>query len=220
MAITFGDLAQQILQDANRDPSTLLNGAVSGGATYKTAVQRAIVSAIKYMESSLYWAFRKNAVITVLDQTNSVSLPADFESMITVQFNIGNTLYSLRQGFTNSTFEDLLSYYSNSAEQGIPRKYAIFNNTFYIFPLASGDTDFTIYYYQKDIFYPSNDNDVSLWFSDETVDVVRLKAMERFYHDTLQSYEIAQTYSMAVADFEKNLLRKNNLRQNYNIMSV
>lgn len=220
MAITFGDLTQQILEDANRDPSTLLNGAASGGDTYKTAVQRAIVTAIKYMESDLFWAFKQNAVITVLDQTNSISLPADFQSMITAQFNVGNTLYSLRQGFTNATFEDLLSYYNNNAEQGIPKKYAVYNNTFYIYPLASGDTDFTIYYYQKDIFYPVNDNDVSIWFSDATVDLVRMKAMERFYHDTLQSYEIAQTYSMAVADFERNLMRKNNLRQNYNIMSV
>lgn len=218
MAVNFGQLIQQILDDTNRDASTLLNG--SGTSTYKTAVGRAIVTAIKYMESNLYWAFRKNAVITILDQENSVSLPADFSSMITVQFNIGTTLYSLRQGFVNQSFEDVLSYYNNSAEQGIPRKYAIFNNTLYIYPLASGDTDFTIYYYEKDEFYPAVDGDTSIWFSDETVDLVRMKAMERFYHDTLQSSEIANTYSLAVIDFEKNLMRKNNLRQNYNTLSI
>jgi hypothetical protein len=218
MAVNFGQLIQQILDDTNRDASTLLNG--SGTSTYKTAVGRAIVTAIKYMESSLYWAFKKNAVVTILDQENSVSLPADFSSMITVQFTIGNTLYSLREGFTNQTFEDLLAYYNNTAEQGIPRKYAVFNDRMYIYPLASGDTDFTIYYYEKDEFYPAVDEDTSIWFSDATVDLVRMKAMERFYHDTLQSPELAGTYTNAVADFERNLMRKNNLRQTYNTLSI
>lgn len=219
MAVNFGELIQWILDDTNRDASTLLNGGVSI-STYKTAVGRAIVTAIKYMESSLYWAFKKSSVITILNQQNSTPLPADFSSMVTVQFNIGSTLYSLRQGFVDRTFPDLLSYYNNNAEQGTPKGFAIFNDTFYVYPLTSGDTVFTIFYYQKDEFYPAIDTDTSIWFSDETVDLVRMKAMERFYHDTLQSPEIANTYSLAVVDFEKNLMRKNNLRQNYNTLSI
>jgi len=219
MAVNFGQLIQQILDDTNRDASTLLNGGVST-STYKTAVGRAIVTAIKYMESALYWAFKTTSTITILDQEFSTSLPADFSSLVAVQFSIGNTLYSLRQGFINDTLPQVLAYYDNSAEQGVPKKYAIFNDTFYIFPLASGDTVFTLYYYQKDVFYPSVDEDTSIWFNDETVDLVRMKAMERFYHDTLQSPELATTYSLAAIDFEKNLMRKNNLRQNNNVLSI
>src|SRR4249920_1630753 len=207
MAVNFGELIQQILDDTNRDASTLLNGGV---ATYKTAVGRAIVTAIKYMESSLYWAFKTSSMVTILDTQFSTPLPADFSSMVTVQFSIGNVLYSLREGFTDVTFPDLIAFYNNNAQQGIPNKYSIYDNTLYIFPLASGDTDFTLYYYQNDVFYPVVDSDTSIWFSDETVDLVRMKAMERFYHDTLQSSEIATTYSLAVIDFEKNLMRKNN----------
>jgi len=217
MAVNFGQLIQQILDDTNRDASTLLNGGIS---TYKTAVGRAIVTAIKYMESSLYWAFKTSSVVTILDTEYSTALPADFSSLVAIQFSIGNTLYSLRQGFVNETFPDVLSYYDNNAEQGIPKKYALYDNRLYVYPLASGDTDFTIYYYQKDIFYPAVDEDTSIWFADETVDLVRMKAMERFYHDTLQSSEIANTYSLAVIDFEKNLMRKNNLRQNNNVLSI
>ena len=217
MAVNFGELIQQILDDTNRDASTLLNGGV---ATYKTAVGRAIVTAIKYMESSLYWAFKTSSMVTILDTQFSTPLPADFSSMVTVQFSIGNVLYSLREGFTDVTFPDLIAFYNNNAQQGIPNKYSIYDNTLYIFPLASGDTDFTLYYYQKDVFYPVVDSDTSIWFSDETVDLVRMKAMERFYHDTLQSSEIATTYSLAVIDFEKNLMRKNNLRQNFNTLSI
>jgi hypothetical protein len=219
MTINFGQLTQQILDDTNRDGATLLNGG-SSNSTYETAVQRAIVTAIKYMESSLYWAFKTVTNITVLDTAFSTPLPANFSSLVAVQFTIGNVLYSLRQGFTNQTFPDVLSYFNNTAEQGIPRKYAIFNNTFYIHPLAAGDTVFTIYYYQKDEFYPAVDEDTSIWFADETVDLVRMKAMERFYHDTLQSPELAGAYSTAAADFERNLMRKNNLRQNNNILSI
>lgn len=219
MAVNFGQLIQQILDDTNRDASTLLNGGVSI-STYKTAVGRAIVTAIKYMESSLYWAFKTSSVVTILDREYSVELPADFSSMVTVQFSIGNVFYSLREGFTNVTFPELLAFYNNNAQQGIPNKYAIYDNRLYIFPLASGDTPFTIYYYQKDVFYPAVDEDTSIWFNDETVDLVRMKAMERFYHDTLQSPELANTYSAAASDFAGNLMRKNNLRQNFNTLSI
>jgi hypothetical protein len=218
MAVNFGQLIQQILDDTNRDASTLLNG--SGTSTYKTAVGRAIVTAIKYMESSLYWAFKTSSVVTILDREYSVDLPADFSSMVTVQFSIGNVLYSLREGFTNVTFPELLAFYNNNAQQGIPNKYAIYDSRLYVFPLVSGDTPFTIYYYQKDVFYPAVDEDTSIWFNDETVDLVRMKAMERFYHDTLQSPHLASPYSAAVNDFERNLMRKNNLRQNFNTLSI
>lgn len=218
MAVNFGQLTQQILDDTNRDGSTLLNGNTT--STYTTAVQNAIVTAIKYVENTLYWAYKTSAQITINKAINNTSLPADFSSMITIQFSVGNGLYSLRQGFLNITFEDLIALYENTAETGIPRQYAIFNDTLYIFPTAGADTTFTIYYYQKDIFYPAVPSDTSIWFGDETIDLVRMKAMERFYHDTLQAPELANTYSLAVLDFEKNLMRKNNMRQNYNIMSI
>jgi len=218
MAVTFGALIDQILEDTNRDGATLLNGSLS--STYRTAVGRAIVTAIKYVESSLYWAYKTNTNVTITTALNSIALPPDFSSIITVQFNIGNSLYSLRQGFLNITFEDLIALYQNSAETGIPRQYALFNNTLYVYPTVGADTVFTVWYYQKDITYPVTDSDTSIWFGDETVDLVRMKAMERFYHDTLQSSEIANTYSLAVIDFEKNLMRKNNQRQNYNVMSI
>jgi hypothetical protein len=218
MAVTFGELIEQILEDTNRDGSTLLNPL--SASTYKTAVGRAIITAIKYLESSLYWAYKTSAQFTITTALNSMALPADFSSIITVQFNIGNSLYSLRQGFLNITFEDLIALYQNTGETGIPRQYALFNNTFYVYPTVGADTTFTVYYYQKDVFYPDADDDTSIWFGDETVDLVRMKAMERFYHDTLQSSEIASTYSNAAMDFERNLMRKNNQRQNYNIMSI
>lgn len=218
MAVTFGALIEQILEDTNRDGGSLLNGSSSN--TYKTAVQRAIITAIKYMESSLYWAFKTSAVLTIPAAQNNVALPADFSSIITIQFNIGNTLYSLNQGFLNITFEDLIALYKNTAQTGISTKYALFNNTLYVFPTVGADTTFTVWYYQKDEFYPVGDNDTSIWFNDETVDIVRMKAMERFYHDTLQSPELSTSYSLAVVDFEKNLMRKNNQRQVYNTMSI
>ncbi len=218
MAVTFGELIEQILEDTNRDGSTLLNGSAS--STYKTAVGRAIVTAIKYLESSLYWAYKTSTNVTITTALNNIALPPDFSSIITVQFNIGNSLYSLRQGFLNITFEELISLYQNSAETGIPRQYALFNNTLYVYPTVGADTIFTVWYYQKDVTYPVTDTDTSIWFGDETVDLVRMKAMERFYHDTLQSAEIASTYSNAVMDFERNLMRKNNQRQNYNVMSI
>ncbi len=218
MAVNFGQLTQQILDDTNRDGTTLLNSSTT--STYTTAVNNAIVTAIKYLESSLYWAYKTSTSVTINQFLNSINLPADFSSIITIQFNISNGLYSLRQGFLNITFEDLIALYENTAETGIPRKYALFNDVLYVYPTCGADTTFTIWYYQKDVFYPAVPSDTSIWFGDETVDLVRVKAMEYFYHDTLQAPEIANTFAMEFADFEKNMMRKNNQRQNYNIMSI
>ena len=59
-----------------------------------------------------------------------------------------------------------------------------------------------------------------VWFNDQTIDVVRNKALEVFYRDTLQSPEIANSYVPIYQDYSAALSAKNNKRQVFNILSV
>lgn len=209
MAVTLGTLKNRILFDTNRDVST-----------YGDSINKSIVTAISFMQSKYFWNFKKFGQVVIPNGKNSINLPADYQNMITVQFSIGNTLYSLNQGFLNITFEDLIAKFNTTAQVGTPQRYAVFNNVLYVFPLTPGDTTFTVYYYYKDTFLPETDADSSIWFADDTIDLIRLKAMERFYHDTLQSPEIASAYALAFNDFESNFCLKNSNKQQYNMLSV
>ena len=209
MAVTLGQLKTRILFDTNRD-----------AGTYGAAVQAAIVTAISYMQNKYFWKFKKSGQVIIPDRKNSVQLPEDYQNMLTVQFTIGNTLYSLNQSFLNKSFEDLIALFDTTAQVGTPQCYAIFNNVLYVYPLVPGDTTFNIYYCFKDAFLPDNDADTSIWFDSDTVDLIRIKAMELFYQDTLQSPESAAPFSMSFKEFEKNLAQNNNNKQQYNMLSV
>lgn len=219
----MGQLTGQILTDSNRDAVT--EDPVTGLPLFPLAIQRAILSAIIFCESKYYWNFKKISPVTILNQTMSVALPNDFANLIQAQAFFGNTFYGAKNGFLNVSFDELQSFYFNPNEVGRPRKYAIQNNTFYIYPLASGDTIFNITYYYKDVTYPTVDGDVnnettSIWFDPQTIDLVRLKAMQRFYHDTLQAPDLAASYQAAFEEFESNFYEKNNARQTYNLLWI
>jgi hypothetical protein len=209
MAVSFGQLKTQILFDTNRDP-----------VVYGDAVGNAITTAIKFAESSYFYLFTKIGVVTISDGSNFTALPSDFNQLINVNYSLSNTIYGRNQGFLGIGWNDLQSLFTNTATTGLPRYYALFNNYLYVYPYVSGDTDFTITYYYKDISYPSSNTDTSIWFNDATVDLIRLIAMQRFYKDTLQSPEIAASYEGDVIKFEENLMRKNNYRQINNLLSV
>lgn len=237
MAVTMGQLTAQILTDTNRDSQTLDPNFGEDIPLYPAAIQRAILTAIKYMESRFFWMFRTSATIEISQGTNFVDLPSDFNNLDFAQYNIGSVIYTRKTGFINVTFEDLFNYYNSANDCGIPRRYAIKSdiengqivNRFYIYPNVQASLPnpqaFTVWYYYKDAVYPTvdgslNNDTTSIWFNDATVDLVRMKAMERFYHDTLQAPDLAANYTQFVTQFENNLSMKNQNKQLYNMLSV
>lgn len=206
---TLGTLTAEILFNTNRDES------------FAPAVKEALRTAIRYMESNYFWQFKKTADLIIQEGENNVGLPPDFCNMITARYLWNGSYYSIYQGFLNGNFPDVISTFANpTSQQGQPSRYALFGNTLYVNTYMSGDTPITIYYYYKDEFYPTTDFDTSIWFDDNVVDATKLKAMERFYHDTLQSFDNAQTYRDAFNDFMKSLMIKNNYRQTFNKLSI
>lgn len=215
---TLGSLATQILNDTNRDGGAFLNPG--NPQTYQDAVENAIVTAIKYLESDYYWLFKKIANITIADTLNSTQLPPDFGALINAYYTMNGGFFNERQGFLPIPYDELTSLFYTPVDIGLPRRYSIFANTFYVYPYVNGDTVFTLNYYYKDIVYPSSADDTSIWLGDLTIDLVRMIAMQRFYKDTLQAPEIADNYDKDIAMFQAGLLRQNNNRQVLNIMSI
>lgn len=209
MAITLGNLKTRILYETNKS-----------GDEFDYGVNNAIVTAIKYMEQIHPWVFSKSASLTILATTNAVNLPGDFNRLLDAKYFIGNCSYGSRAGFNSIPYDELFNLFSNTAESGYPTKYAIYGNQLYVYPVTNSDTPILINYNYKDEFYPETDSDSSVWFDDQTVDCVRNKALEIFYRDTLQSPEIANSYIPIFQDYSNTLIRKNNKRSVFNLLSI
>lgn len=209
MVTTFGELQQRILYETNKTAQDFSYG-----------VKNAIRTAIIYFEAQHPWLFSKSAVITVSADTNYANLPVDFNQINNVLFNINGVTYNQSNGFVQITYSDLLNLLGGVSNVGLPLKYAIWNEQLFIYPVTESDQDFTVYYYYKDSSLPSNDNDISIWFNDETIDALRNKALEIFYRDTLQSAEIADTYVPIYQDYIRNLQTRNNRKAMFNRLSI
>ncbi len=209
MAVTLGELKTRILFETDKS-----------GSDFEYGVTNAIVTAIKYLEHKHPWVFNKTGVITISAGTNYANLPDDFSRLLDAKYSIGNCLYGARQGFTNVTYADLNSYMTTTAETGYPARYAIYGAQLYVTPNTANAIDVTISYNYKDSSYPSNDDDISVWFDDQTIDLVRNKALEIFYRDTLQTPELADTYLGIFQDYSNNLSKRNNTRLVQNVLSI
>lgn len=222
-SVTFGELTARILTDTNRGGSDL-EDPNTGLPLYPAAIQRAILSAIYLVEPDWYWLFEAMVPLTVPQGDNSVALPANFNKLIRAQAVYNENFYGPRQRFLNVTFNELLSFFTNASQTGIPVNYALDLTNLYIYPYVPEDTVFNLYYYYKDTNYPVVDGQLgntgtSIWFGTDTVDMVRYKAMEMFYRDTLQAPDMAQAYMSAYMEQVANLARKNATRQSYNLLS-
>lgn len=209
MAVTLGNLTDRILRETNMS-----------GAEFTLGVKEAIVTAIKFMEMDFIWLFYKIGTITVLAGGNATSLPDDLAKLIDAKYPIGSVIYGADQGFVGIPYPDLNALFNNTTSSGYPLKYAVYGTQFYIYPYTDTDITFTLSYNYKDSFYPETDNDISIWFNDETVDAVRYKAKEVFYRDTLQSEIEAAPFRGAFKEWEQNMVIKNNNRQLINIISI
>lgn len=222
MADNFGTLTAQILYELERDVQT-----------YGIAVQRAILSALNYIEEEAYWLLEKEENFTILDSSNVAPLPADFNQLYYVRYLFGNRYYGMTQGFKGIVWSDFLSY-RDLIYNSQPQKYSIWANNFYIYPYADGNISFSMYYYYTDSARPTFDTITntfiyenqnastyeSVWFDRRTIDAVRYKALEIMYRDVLQTPEMSQSYKIAYEEFIANLIIKNNQRQNINILSI
>jgi hypothetical protein len=191
------------------------------GSDFDTGVKNAIVSAIKHLESKFYFLFNNVSTVTISSGSNATNLPADFKSLASISYvSNSTTTVTKRSGFRAMPFGEMINLFENGTDTGLPQAYSIWGDQLYVFPYVAEDTVFTLYYYTKDIFYPSNDNDSSLWFNDETIDAVRYKASEIFVRDTLQTPELAPAYQAAFNDWANNLTIKNNQQQQLNVLSI
>lgn len=219
MAGTLGDLKTRILYESNKS-----------GADFDYGVTNAIVTAIIYMEQNHPWIFVKTGQFIINAGTNFFTFPDDFNELIDAKYGIATppppatptstVYYGVRQGFTPLPYDDLNSLFTNSAQTGYPTQYATLGNIFYVYPITSSNTPVVITYHYKDDVYPQANNDISIWFNDQTIDALRNKALEIFYRDTLQSPDIADTKVPIFQDYINTIKRKNSSKTIYNILSI
>lgn len=208
MAVTFGQLAARILRETARDVS------------FQTAVEDCIVSAIKELEREQYWLFETDTTLNLLANTNSVALPDDFVSLSSARLLVGETYFTEVYGFRQVTNHDIFNYERNYQVVGIPFSFALYGGNMIVYPWADGDYTIDLHYFNKDVNYPVNYDDTSLWFGDLTADLTRYKALAMFYRDELQAEEKAQFYEAKSQDAITQLRIRNNQRQTIYNLSI
>lgn len=236
MALTFGQMVDQILLETNR----------SGNPIFLTEVQNAVVSAIKELETEELFLNQKFAILSVPEQTFEVALPEDFISVLTMTLlnNNGNSVYTAANGFKETTMYELVTYRNNlsvaqgtvdNTQYGIPGMWALFENDVHIWPAPapnSGGFLLHMFYYYRDGSYPANYTnvipnpkepdsyyDTSIWLGDFTQDVTRYTARGIFYRDSLQSPELAASDMQKAQDALSRLKIRNSQRENLNNLS-
>lgn len=234
MALTFGQLTDQILAETFRDVS------------FSTFVQNAIVSAIKELEIQELFINQKFAVLNVPQTTDAnfpglqrIDLPTDFISVLMVNFVINNTVvpnppniqvFTEADGFKEVTFYQLqLDSYSflsyNTPANGLAYNWALYGNQIWISPTPIPANPPTNVNYQLDLFYyyrdpyPVNTSDTSIWLGDFTQDVTRYTARGIFYRDVLQSPELAASDFAKAQDALQKLKLRNSQRETINTLS-
>ncbi len=224
MALTFGQMVDQILMETNR----------TGNPIFSTEVQNAVVSAIKELETEELFLNQKFAELVVDPSSFRVALPEDFVSVLLMNLldNNRNTIYTAASGFKETTFWELETYRNQFnlqyAQIGIPGFWALYENSVHLYPVASSDGHFLhLWYYFRDGFYFENYtepgqgsyNQTSIWLGDFTQDVTRYTARGIFYRDSLQSPELAESDMRKAQEALARLKIRNSQRENLNNMS-
>lgn len=217
MALTYSEMAQQILSETFRDQSFLPN------------VNNAIISAIKELEIQELFINQTSVQLVLPQNAFFVQLPPDFISMLMVTLQVngsgppgstGVTIYTEATGFKEITFYTLQTYqyqYNYNIPCN-PGNWALYKDQIWVYPQAQQDYQLNLFYYYRDP-YPVGPNDVSIWMGDFTQDCCRYKAKEIFYRDTLQSEELAMTNQAKYMDALQVLKLRNSQRENINTLS-
>lgn len=208
MAVTFGQLAARILRETARD------------ASFQTAVEDSIITAIKELEREQFWLFETDETLTLTANSSSVALPDDFVALSTARLLVGTTYYTEVYGFIPVTNHEIYNYARTQGQTGIPFCYSIFGDDLVVYPAAADEYEIDLRYFRKDTTYPVNYDDTSIWLGDLTADLTRYKALAIFYRDELQAEEKAQYYEAKSQDAIKNLLIRNNQRQTTYRLSI
>lgn len=196
-------------------------------ASFTNAVQNAIVSAIKEVETNQLFINTAFAQLTLPANQNFTALPEDFISVLELQLvsNINNqpgqVVLTAAGGFREMTYWELLTYQPIiEAASGNPYGWALWGNNIYVTPYPQTLFYLNLFYYKRDGYYPVNRNDTSIWLDDFTQDVTRYTARGIFYRDSLQSPELASSDFAKAQDALAKLKLRNSQRENINVLSM
>ncbi len=202
MAITFGDFKTKIQRLVNRPSAENLD-----------YIGDAIVTAIKFYESRPVFFTEKIGSLTLLSGDITVDQPTDFKSLIGLEILVNGQYIGKRGGFKETTMEELRSNWLDPTLSNTPVEYALFNDQIYFNCLANQDYTMRISYNYGDVTYPESDGDISVWFADAGVDIIKYEAMALFYADRLHDYSTSDQYKQRANGYFNNLLTRSNTRR-------
>lgn len=133
-------------------------------------------TAIRQLTGKPYWFLEKLGTVALSVGDSSASAPTDFSILGSASIVQNNRRYGGGDGqFRVIPYQDLEAeylYVSPPANATKPDAMAIMGSTFYLSHTLTTAATLSLRYYRKDVTLPTLDDDTSVFFGDEALDVV------------------------------------------------
>ena len=177
---TYGELQTQIATELGRTDLT-------------TAIQTAILSAIRHYQRRLQLFAQSSASITTADGTAEYAVPADYIATDFVQKTVNGTTETL-----DPELYEVLAGEDVDAYEGEPSRYAYRNYKLRLYPVPDAMYSLTHYYWAA-IAAPTGSVDATSW-TEDLVDLIRHRAKTDLAANSLRDDQGAATYRAAEMD--------------------
>lgn len=152
--------------------------------TEDVRVDSEIRAAIRQLMGKPYWFLEKIGTLALSVGALSVVAPTDFSILGSASILQGGRRYSQASGeFSVIKYDELESCYlyrSPLPNKEYPDAMAVVKNTFYFSHILSQAATLSLRYFVKDVTLPINNSDESVFFGDESIDVVISLAQAMF----------------------------------------
>jgi hypothetical protein len=135
-----------------------------------------IRTAIRQLQGKQYWFLEKIGAVALSVGVTSVAAPTDYSILGSASIVYNGRRYSEYSGeFAIMSYEDLENEYlynSPVSNKAYPDAMAIVGSTFYLSHTTTEASSLSLRYFKKDVSLPINTSDTSVFFGDESLDVV------------------------------------------------
>lgn len=186
---TLGDVADDISR------RLVLDGSGKTAELYDCIRQ-----AIRMNQRKRYWFLRTTGNVTIAAGAGSISVPADFSMIESVDLLADGYRYTHKSGqFRLMDWNDFKDTYltSTTLPTGTPSACSLVNTTLYINYAPSTDLTAAFTYFKKDISLPTAAGQTSVWF-DDGYDLIRSTAQFIMETSVMQNPDATNTEMLAM----------------------
>jgi hypothetical protein len=179
---------------------------IESDTKYDSRIDDCILTTIRQKEHDKWWFLERVGTLALSVGSDSAALPSDCGSVNRIDIIKNTDRYTLQ----DLTYSQLTTrYYTSSPiKTYTPEAYALLNRTLYFSHIADVDYSLPIIYYAYDATLPSGDNDTSIWYEREGIDLIVAQATYLFDLTVMQNPNANNTAATIALETLKEQHRK------------